>query len=327
MGGIMAMVGLICVIFGFWCGRNCNAKSLNKVCCRLCVFWCDDDLYAHVYDDEIDNARNWNNESARSSKSDHGKHINMNVMNKKKHKNESIAINQNNDNKSYQSTADNNIGKQLRMHFPMTPLTSKELPKQQVIEQSPDVRVAHFLTPNVSIDNKASFAFDEFDGNMDLMESIQSDEEDGPMNTAKIRFFDKKINQREDSFESFALEQNGKRRSVKDLNITNSSNMNGGLKQYANDDMIVSSSPEDDDNGYPKKMSFVKHSQRVLSVDSLLSEKRNNKRKNKQIIVLNSSKAKRVISPPPINSKSEFQSLLQPSISADAVALKKQNIK
>ena len=341
--GIMAMVGLICIILGFWCGKHCNAKSLNKRCCKLCVFWCDDNLYAHVYDDEIEPEWNhWNNGggSVRSSKSEDAKHINMKLMKQKKRKksaeNERMSINQNNGNiHSYQSTSDHNhqhIGRNLRMRFPMTPLTSlsHKLPKQQSIEQSPDVRVAHFLTPNVADDNVASFAFDEFDGNMDKMESIESDQEDGPMTNdpltnAEDAQFKQKVNQREDSFDGFALEQNGKRQSVKDLNVQRSPMMNGGLRQYASDDMINSSG--DEDNAYPIKwsLSSSKNTKRVMSVDSLLSEKAVNKRRNKQIIVLNSSKAKRVISPPPIHSKSEFQSLISPSISADAIALKKQN--
>ena len=92
-------------------------------------------------------------------------------------------------------------------------------------------------------------------------------------------------------------------------------------KKYSKDDIIVSSGTDDDNNGSPY---LIKPSgtKRVTSADGFIASSR----RPKQIIVLPSTK-KRVVSPPPIHNKSEFQMLLRPTMSADAIALKKRNMK
>merc|ERR1719204_1660822 len=57
--GIMAMVGLICLIFGFWCGKNCSTHSISTWTCKLCVFWCDDEFVDEDDYDEDESAWNW----------------------------------------------------------------------------------------------------------------------------------------------------------------------------------------------------------------------------------------------------------------------------
>eukprot|EP01083_Nonionella_stella_P287165 977402_1 len=128
---------------------------------------------------------------------------------------------------NYNSTNNNRIaiGRDLQMRFPLTPLSSRELPRQQNVEQSPDVRVAHFSTPlaNEKNDNMQTFfnGDNTYNFQMDRMKSIGSDEEDAPETT---NFYDidskikkrnsktkKNINNislnRNDSFDGFALTQ------------------------------------------------------------------------------------------------------------------------
>merc|ERR1712083_460492 len=62
----MAMIGLICLIFGFWIGKNCSAHSLSRLCCKWCVFWCDDDK-VNDFDDEYDEESAWNWKSNASN--------------------------------------------------------------------------------------------------------------------------------------------------------------------------------------------------------------------------------------------------------------------
>ena len=66
---------------------------------------------------------------------------------------------------------------QLRMRFPMTPLTSRDLPRQQQVEQTPDVRVAHFATPSVPMSNTGRMD-EEVGYDAVSMEMIGSDEDD-----------------------------------------------------------------------------------------------------------------------------------------------------
>merc|ERR1712154_741593 len=106
-------------------------------------------------------------------------------------------------------------------------------------------------------------------------------------------------------------------------------------QQYAKDDMNVLSSNDmmtdssNDEERNQLQLEPTKLTKRVISADNVLSQSQINKRRNKQIIVLNSTKRTKdkVISPPPITSKSGFQSLLRPTMSADAIALKKLNQK
>ena len=170
--GIMAMVGLICLIFGFWCGKNCNAHSLSKACCKWCLFWCDDDNYPYGEDEfDEESAWNWknNNESTvsrqgginvkrrRGSKSvdvsnEDSTDISQDTQSLQNNGNGAkLSLNNHNIRRNNYggTTTENRNYKNLRIRFPMTPLSSRELPEQQNVEQSPDVRVAHFSTPDV----------------------------------------------------------------------------------------------------------------------------------------------------------------------------------
>ena len=179
--GIMAMVGLICLIFGFWCGKNCNAHSLSKACCKWCLFWCDDDGYGdEEYEEE--SAWNWKNNGSTVSGLSHQGSFGRGKKRKKSQRrnksvdmsndstidddisidthsiqnnnkiplnNQRIARNNYGSNNNNNDTTENRNYRNLRIRFPMTPLSSRELPEQQNVEQSPDVRVAHFSTPDV----------------------------------------------------------------------------------------------------------------------------------------------------------------------------------
>ena len=94
-------------------------------------------------------------------------------------------------------------------------------------------------------------------------------------------------------------------------------------KEYSKDDMTVSSGCDEDENNGSTILMKPGLTRRVTSADGYIGA---GSRKSKQIIVLPSLK-KKVVSPPPINSKSEFQMLLRPTMSADAIALKKRNMK
>ncbi len=166
--GIMAMIGLICLIFGFWMGKNCSAHSLSKACCKMCVFWCDDDKCNDFDEYEEESACNWKSINGSKSRGKITHHNNNNDLSRESlnasghtitpmnnHKiNHKLPLNKHTQNiNNYGTTHSNNnkliVNRDLQIRFPMTPLSSRELPRQQNVELSPDVRVAHFSTPKV----------------------------------------------------------------------------------------------------------------------------------------------------------------------------------
>ena len=118
-----------------------------------------------------------------------------------------------------------------------------------------------------------------------------------------------------DSFDQFQLDH-----PENDSQNEREKSNSGGSKKYSKDDIVVSSGQEDDNNWNQKMndkmMRKPSATRRVTSCDTI--------DKKKQIVVLDKSLKKRVVSPPPIKSKSEFQMLVRPVQSADAIALKKR---
>ena len=154
--GIMAMVGLICLIFGFWCGKNCSAHSVSNFCCKFCVFWCDDDFVDEDEYDEDESAWNWKAAGSVTSSS-FARKLRRKRMERtsedtaddergRKAATSKMALTRKR-HRDYRST-----NRDVRLRQLSTPMSSHSmlLGQQQNVEQSPDVRVAHFSTPMVA---------------------------------------------------------------------------------------------------------------------------------------------------------------------------------
>jgi len=340
--GIIAMIALICMLFGFWCGKNCSSHFVSKLCGKWCAFCCGDHDDETVDEDADDSAWNWKHTQhkirkrskvrSRSVKKNTGKR----KRGSKENKPAALTLDTNDedgdeeteeesddsDGDTYEeNTSDEqeheaaqhallkekqrNYGSNRhRLKWSMTPLSSRSLlPGQQNIEQSPDVRVAHFQSPHVNEIPHAT-SFDAFgfpatasgadsaqhvgaEEELEKMASVESDEEDAPphsLNSTNIA-----SSRSRSGSKGTEMSNNRKRKKFHDLEV--------------------------DDN---KRLKSSMQTKRVASVDS----------GHRKIIVLQSkSSRKRVVSPPPIHSKSEFKMMLRPVQSADVVALKKRNAK